>query len=33
MAMTDLVADHLKQQVPVYYEKYVDQIKEGQIIQ
>jgi len=33
MEMTDLVADHLKAQVPVYYEKYADQIKEGQTIQ
>ncbi len=28
-----LVVDHLKQQVPVYYEKYANQIKEGQTIQ
>ena len=33
MDMTDGVADHLKAQVPVYYEMYADQIKEGQTIQ
>jgi hypothetical protein len=33
MEMADLVVDHLEQQVPVYYEKYADQIKEGQTIQ
>lgn len=33
MDMTELVADHMKQQLPVYYEIYADQIKEGQTIQ
>jgi hypothetical protein len=33
MEMTDLVADHLKPQVPVYYENYADQIKDGHTIQ
>ena len=33
MDMTDLPVGHMKQQVLVYYEKYTDQIREGQTIQ